>query len=137
MAISKHLILKEYNVPFAGWGNALIGALIVGKVVLLTDMLPFINRFPDKPLMYNVAWKTLIYFLATMLFRYVEHVAPMLVKDESLAQIHQQVVDEIVWPHFWLIHMWLVVLLFVYCAARELIRVIGKRDIMTMFFGTP
>ena len=24
-------------------------------------MLPFINRFPEKPLMYNVVWKTAIY----------------------------------------------------------------------------
>ena len=88
MVISKHLILKEYNVPFSGWTNALIGALIVGKVVLLTDMLRFVNRFPDKPLMYNVVWKTSIYFVATMLFRYVEQMAPLLMKSESLAQAH-------------------------------------------------
>ncbi|PZN71849.1 MAG: hypothetical protein DM484_25465, partial [Candidatus Methylumidiphilus alinenensis] len=100
MVVSKQLILKEYNVPFSGWANALIGALIVGKVVLLTDMLRFVNRFPDKPLMYNVAWKTSIYFIATMLFRYVEHIAPLLMKSESLAQAHSHLMEEIVWPHF-------------------------------------
>jgi hypothetical protein len=30
---------------------------------LLADMLPLINRFPNKPLIYNVAWKTVIYWL--------------------------------------------------------------------------
>src|SRR4029077_18379689 len=35
-----------------------IAALILGKAVLVADMLPMINRFPHKPLIYNVAWKT-------------------------------------------------------------------------------
>ena len=38
-----------------------VAALILGKAVLIADMLPMINRFPNKPLIYNVAWKTLIY----------------------------------------------------------------------------
>jgi hypothetical protein len=34
--------------------------------------------------------------------------------------------SEIVWPHFWAIQLWLTVLIFVYCAIRELIRAIGR-----------
>jgi hypothetical protein len=34
-----------------------VAALILGKAVLIADMLPPINRFPNKPLIYNVAWK--------------------------------------------------------------------------------
>ena len=40
-----------------------VAALILGKAVLIADMLPFINRFPHKPLIYNIAWKTVIYLL--------------------------------------------------------------------------
>jgi len=36
-----------------------VAALILGKALLLADMLPVINRFPDKPLIYNVTWKTI------------------------------------------------------------------------------
>jgi hypothetical protein len=28
----------------------------------MADMLPLINRFPDKPLIYNIAWKTDVKF---------------------------------------------------------------------------
>ena len=31
-----------------------------------------------------------------------------------------------VWPHFWLLQMWLAVLFLIFCALRELIRVIGR-----------
>jgi hypothetical protein len=32
--------------------------------------------------------------------------------------------------------MWLVLLLFVYCSLRELIRAIGREQVLFMFFGT-
>jgi hypothetical protein len=44
---------------------------------------------------------------------------------------------EIVWPHFWAIQLWLIVLIFVYCSMRELVRVIGRQRVLQIFFGTP
>src|SRR5882757_6938002 len=49
-----------------------VAALILGKAVLIADLLPIINRFPNKPLIYNVAWKTLIYFLISTVIHYLE-----------------------------------------------------------------
>ena len=45
-------------------------ALILGQAVQLWTLLPFINRYPDKPLIYNVAWKTTIYVLVSLLIHY-------------------------------------------------------------------
>jgi len=78
------------------------------------DNFRFVNRFPDKPLIYNVAWKTGIYLIATVVVRYVEHLAPLLSKFGNFAEAHRHLVEEIVWPHFWLIQMWLIVLFFIY-----------------------
>jgi hypothetical protein len=57
--------------------GATVGALLVAKVVLIADNLPVINRFPEKPLLYNVAWKTTIYVLAALVVHYLEHLVPV------------------------------------------------------------
>jgi hypothetical protein len=48
---------------------------------------------------------------------------------------NQHLLAEIVWPHFWLIQMWLSVLFFLYSAIHELVRVVGKEKIIRMFIG--
>lgn len=132
---TKRLILKEYGIPLTGFGMALIGGLLVGKVVLIADKLPFVNKFPHKPLLYNVLWKAVIYFLSTLLVRYVEHLSHFLIEHKNFAEANHQLFQEIVWPHFWLIQMWLAVLFLVYCALRELVRAIGREKVVRMFVG--
>jgi hypothetical protein len=56
LAVTRALILKHYGIQVSTFLNATIGALVVGKVVLVTDLLPIINRFPNKPLIYNIVW---------------------------------------------------------------------------------
>jgi len=133
--VTKRLILREYGISWTGFGAAVAGAILVGKVVLIVDKLPFVNRFPDHPLIYNTSWKSLIYFLAALLVRYLEHVVSFLAKHEGFVEANRRLVGEIVWPQFWLIQMWLAVLFFIYCAMRELVRVIGRDQVVQMFFA--
>jgi hypothetical protein len=135
IAVTQRLILRQYGVPLTGFAVAAIGALLIGKVVLITDKLPFVNKFPNHPLIYNIAWKSSIYFIASFLFRYIEHLISFLREHEDFRLANQQLLTEIVWPHFWLVQMWLVVLFLAYCTMRELIRVIDKKEIMHMVFG--
>jgi len=133
--VTKRLILSEYGISWTGFGSAVIGAMMVGKVVLIVDKLPFVNRFPDRQLIYSASWKCLIYFLAAVLLQYLERLVHLLVKHESFMDANRSFLTETVWPHFWLIQIWLAVLFFVYCAMRELVRAIGKEKVMGMFFG--
>ena len=56
--------------PFSSASIA-ITALVLGKAALIADMLPLINRFPDKPLIYNIAWKTAIYLVISAVLHYL------------------------------------------------------------------
>ena len=57
------LMLKGTELLYVLFNSIALTALILGKAVQIADMVPMINRFPNKPLIYNVAWKTLIYWL--------------------------------------------------------------------------
>ena len=65
-------MLKGTGISPLGSVSVAVASLILGKAVLLADMLPMINRFPNKPLIYNVAWKTLIYLVMSALIHYIE-----------------------------------------------------------------
>lgn len=133
--VSKKLILQEYGIEFSGFATAAVGALLVGKVVLIVDKFSFVNKFPDKPLMYNVVWKTVIYMIAALIVRYLEHLIEFLSKYGNFVDANRHLLDEIHWPHFLVIQLWLSVLLFVYCSLRELVRAVGRKKVVHMFLG--
>jgi phosphate/sulfate permease len=72
VAVVRVLMLKGTGIPVSTPIQVAVGALILGKAVLIADMLPVINRCPDKPLAYNVVWKTVIYVLAALVIHYLE-----------------------------------------------------------------
>src|SRR6266508_2838158 len=112
-----------------------VTALVLGKAVLIADMLPMINRFPNKPLIYNIAWKTVIYLLLSAFIHYLERLIDFWRETGGFVAGNQKLLSEIVWPHFWAIQIILFVLIAAYCMVHELVRVIGKEKVLRIFFG--
>jgi hypothetical protein len=129
------LMLKGTGVAPSSSISIAVAALILGKAVLVADMLPMINRFPNKPLIYNVAWKTLIYWLMATLIHYVERLVDFWRQTGGFVEGNKKLLAEIIWPHFWAIQIILFVLIAMYCMMHELVRVIGKEKAMRIFFG--
>jgi len=98
-------------------------------------MLPMINRFPNKPLIYNVVWKTLIYLLAATLIHYLERLIDFWRQAGGFVAGNKELLTKIVWPHFWAIQIILFVLIVMYCTMHELVRVIGREKVLRIFFG--
>ena len=129
------LMLKGTGISPLGSVSVAIAALILGKAVLVADMLPLINRFPDKPLIYNVAWKTLIYLVVSALIHYLERLVEFWRQAGGFIAGNEKLWSEMVWPHFWAIQIILFVLIAMYCTFHELARVIGKEKLVRIFFG--
>jgi len=137
VALIRALMLKGTGIPVSSPLQIALGALILGKAVLIADLLPFINRFPDKPLIYNVGWKSAIYVVIAMLLHYVERLIDFWREAGGFVAGNQKLLSEMVWPQFWAIQILLVVLIFNYCALHELVRLVGAAKMREMFFGTP
>ncbi len=135
VAFVRVLMLKGIGVSPLSSMSIAVAALILGKAVLIADLLPLINRFPNKPLIYNVAWKTLIYLLAATLIHYVERLIEFWRQTGGFVAGNRKLLSEIVWPHFWAIQIILFVLIAMYCTMHELVRVIGREKAMRIFFG--
>ena len=112
-----------------------IASLILGKAVLIADMLPPINRYPHKPLAYNIVWKTLIYLVIASIIHYLERLIDFSRQAGGIVTGNEKLLAEIVWPHYLAVEIILFLLILMYCTVRELARVIGKEKMLRLFFG--
>jgi len=135
VAFVRVLMVKGTGLAPLSTVSIAVAALILGKSVLISDMLPFINRFPERPLVYNIAWKTLIYLLVSALIHYLEHLYDFSRQAGGIAAGNEKLFAEIVWPHYWAVQIILFVLILMYCTMHELVRVIGKEKVLRIFFG--
>ena len=61
IGVIKMLFLAEYGVQFSSVAKALVGALVVGKVVVVLDATSFGDRFRNHALWLDVLYKALVY----------------------------------------------------------------------------
>jgi hypothetical protein len=137
VAIIRVLMLKGTGIAVSTSLQVTVSALILGKAVLIADMLPIINRYPEKPLAYNIVWKTVIYVLVASLLHYLERLVDFWRQAGSLVAGNEKLLAEIVWPHYWAIEVILALLILMYNIIHELVRVIGRNKALEMFFGGP
>jgi hypothetical protein len=135
LLLTQALVLKDYGVDLFDIGQAVIGALIVGKVLLIVNAFPFVDRYPARPLIWNTLWKALVYNIAAILVRYLEAVIGLWIDHGSFGAANDALFAGIHWPHFWLVQLWLAVLFLIYCAGGELSRAIGREKLIALFFG--
>jgi hypothetical protein len=135
VAFVRVLMLEKTGIAPSSSISIAVAALILGKAVLIADMLPLINRFPNKPLIYNVAWKTVIYLLISAVIHYLERLIDFWREMGGFVAGNQKLLSEIIWPHFWAIQIILFVLIAMYCTMHELVRVIGREKVLRIFFG--
>lgn len=134
-ALIRALMTRGTGLAAASSVQITIAALIIGKAVVLADLWPPINRFPDRPLIYNIAWKTIIYFAVASLIHYLERLYDFAKAAGGVAAGNARLLAEIVWPHFFGMQLILLLIIFNYCVIRELGLVMGEGRMLNLFFG--
>lgn len=133
--LAGRLMTKGSGIEIATFAQAVIGGVVVAKVLLLVDLLPFIHAFPDKPLAHNVVWKSTLYVAGSLVVRYIEPVLKSLFHGAGLAAAHYRALEEFTKPRFWASEIWIAILLMIFASIRELDRYLGEGKLRLMFFG--
>jgi hypothetical protein len=135
VALIRSLLMKGSGITLDTTTSVAIAALVLGKSVLIADMMPFIRPFSSKPLIWNVAWKTVVYFMVALVIHYLEHLYDFWKLAPGFAAANEKLLAAIVWPHFWAVQILLTVMILGYCIMSELIGALGADKVKTMFFG--
>lgn len=133
VALIRALMVRGTGISLPSSASVLLASLILGKSVLVADMLPFINRFPDKPLIWNVSWKTLMYAVVALIVHFLERLYDYWKEAPNIIAANHDLWTEINWPRFWAIQILLVTLIFNYCVIAELARAFGRDRLKRIF----
>jgi hypothetical protein len=129
------LMDQQYGIEISASMGATIAALIVGKAVLITDSLPFVNWFKQSRLIYNILWRIFLYLVLIFILQFLEELVPVLHNYETIWDAIVHTAEDIKWYRFWATYILLSVFLTIYTIATELVSDIGRKDSLKLFFN--
>jgi hypothetical protein len=134
--LSKRLFLADYLIQFSGFMIATTSALVVGKTVLVANMMPVLRRFDDAPLIQPILFKTAIYTLLVFVVRLLEALVHYLVKGGALGggRFVHELLGSFRWDHFIAVQMWIFVLFLIYVTAKEVSNLMRKGELLALLF---
>jgi hypothetical protein len=137
MMLMKKLYLADYNIEFTGLATALVGALILSKVVLLMELIPLGHALEQKPAIVDVLVRTLLYTVGVLIVVLLEKAF----EDRREAGGFGKGIEYVL-NHRDIYHVWAQIIgcasaLFVYNCFSILQRALGKNALEKMFFKTP
>lgn len=135
LIFNRSLLVSDHYVSITAYSAAIIGALIVGKSILIADALPLFKWFHKKRLIVNVVWRIMLYMSIVLLFQILEELIPIWSKYGDFATAVSHLPDEILWPRFLATHITLAVFLSFYSFSTALISIIGRNRFSEIFWG--
>ena len=136
MMVMKKLNLKDYDIEFTGLSQALIGALIMSKVILLMELIKPGKWVENQPPIVYIILRTLLYTVG---------VAIVIILEKAFERRHDpgNYGDAIkyIFSHRDIYHVWATTIgtagsIFVYNAFSIIQRMLGKNGLMKLFFHT-
>ena len=135
LQLTKAAVLQKFDLHTLNPLHALVGALIVAKVLVIADAIPLVARYDSRPVVLAASWKTGFYLLLAVGFEFVDALVEH--RHQGLREAAGKFGEEASTPIFWMLQAWLLILLFLFSAVRDLIRRLGRDRIREHFWGAP
>lgn len=135
LMFSRALMIEEYGLSLDSSFVAVIGALIVGKSILIADALPFVNMFRNKRLIYNLIWKTVLYACLVLCFQFLEELIPLISKYGDFSIAVTNFVEETKWHKFLSSFILFLLFLIIYNMTVGIMEVLGRKKFLEIYLG--
>src|SRR5215471_18584042 len=112
--LSNRLLIEGSGIALPGITKSLIGGLIVAMVLLIVDLLTFVNAFPHKPRAYNIGWKSSLYVIAAVIFLYIDAFVKRLIRGVGFFAANSRAWHELLTPRTGATVIWVAMLLVVF-----------------------
>ena len=132
--VYRRLISAETGSIYLPHGIALIEALVIAKVILIGKMFGFSRRFEDKPLIFPVLYKSVLFGVLVLLFGVVEHLVEGWIHARGLLGGLREI-DDIGAYELGARVLMLIVAFVPFFAFGEIGRVLGSDKLRAMFFS--
>jgi hypothetical protein len=138
MMVMKKLYLRDYNIEFSGMSQALLGALILSKVIILMEMISLGKWVQRQPPVVDIILRTLLYTAGVLVVVLLEKAF------EDRHKVEGGYGDAIsyVFTHRDFYHVCATTIsasvsILIYNAFSTVQRVMGKKVLANLFFSTP
>jgi fumarate reductase subunit D len=131
------LLALQYSIRFYAFARAAIGALVLGKIVLLMEMAERKRNVSRYPRAIVVAFKTVIYALAVILFEFGERTVRAWHKTGSLREGLATVKANAHLDHFLALLILGCMIIAMYLAMEEISHAMGEGALTRLFFKRP
>jgi len=112
-----------------------LGALILGKVLIIVNHFRFTNAFANKPLIYGILWKIFLYDFFTFFLWCLESFGDTFYHFNNAHFALYNLGEELLLPRVWATQFWLLWVLVGFVVASEFSRALGAHKMRKMLFG--
>jgi hypothetical protein len=71
-SLHQSIVLAKYQIGYAFFGIPILNALVLAKVMLVAENLHLGERFKERPLIYPIAYKSIVFTIVFICFHVVE-----------------------------------------------------------------
>jgi hypothetical protein len=133
----KKLLLEEYHIPVYVLQTAVLGAIVVAKVVVILEKTSFASRFQDRSLIAHSIWRSLAYTAVVFVVTLAEELLDAYLDKQDLAATLSGFLSSKQLDHFLAMNVGVALSFMIYFTFSELDRRIGHGAIRRLLFSAP
>jgi len=134
IVLTTNLMVSRYLVAVSSFMLATVGALVVGKAVLVANKISLLRHYDRAPLIRPILFKTAFYWVVVFIARLLERLAHFLLEGNSPVDFFPYLINTFSWHRFLAISLWILVLFLVYVTASEFSHLFGPGEVRRLMF---